>query len=58
MRKTLAFLCGLAVATLGWLPTAANAQNTVKIGILVHSLSGTMAISETSPQGRSVLMAV
>src|SRR5450432_521259 len=47
MRKTLAFLCGLAAVALGWLPAAVQAQNTVKIGIL-HSLSGTMAISETS----------
>ena len=38
------FLCGLAVASLALTATAAE---TVKVGVL-HSLSGTMAISETS----------
>ncbi|MEM9418452.1 MAG: transporter substrate-binding protein, partial [Planctomycetota bacterium] len=38
----------LAVAgTLGLLPAMSQAEETVKIGVL-HSLSGTMAISETS----------
>ncbi|NDY84433.1 urea ABC transporter substrate-binding protein [Orrella sp. NBD-18] len=35
-----------ALAMAGWFPQA-NAQETIKVGIL-HSLSGTMAISETS----------
>ncbi|MGA2548671.1 MAG: urea ABC transporter substrate-binding protein [Burkholderiaceae bacterium] len=39
-------LTGSALATSGWLP-AAKAADTIKVGIL-HSLSGTMAISETS----------
>ena len=34
------------LAMTGWMPTA-FAQDTIKVGIL-HSLSGTMAISETS----------
>ncbi|HVT87654.1 MAG TPA: urea ABC transporter substrate-binding protein [Tepidisphaeraceae bacterium] len=55
MRKTLSFLCGAAIAALSWLPMA-RAQDTVKIGVL-HSLSGTMAISETSLRD-VVLMAV
>ena len=38
------FLCGLAVASLALTATAAE---TVKVGVL-YSLSGTMAISETS----------
>ena len=38
------FLCGLAVTSLALTATAAE---TVKVGVL-HSLSGTMAISETS----------
>jgi urea transport system substrate-binding protein len=46
MRKKIAFLCSCALAALSFLP-AAQAQDTVKIGVL-HSLSGTMAISETS----------
>lgn len=41
-------LAAVAVAgTLGVLPTFTQAEDTVKIGVL-HSLSGTMAISETS----------
>jgi urea transport system substrate-binding protein len=46
LTKSLAFaaLCG-AICTL--IPTAARAEDTVKVGVL-HSLSGTMAISETS----------
>jgi urea transport system substrate-binding protein len=46
MRKKLAFLCSCALAALSLIPTA-RADDTVKIGVL-HSLSGTMAISETS----------
>ena len=37
---------GAAVASALALATPAHAQNTIKVGIL-HSLSGTMAISET-----------
>jgi urea transport system substrate-binding protein len=39
-------LTGSALATSGWLPSA-QAADTIKVGVL-HSLSGTMAISETS----------
>jgi urea transport system substrate-binding protein len=46
MRKKLAFLCSCALAALSFIPVAV-AEDTVKIGVL-HSLSGTMAISETS----------
>jgi urea transport system substrate-binding protein len=35
------------MAMTGWLPEALAAEDTIKVGIL-HSLSGTMAISETS----------
>src|ERR1700733_9697374 len=55
LRKTLAFLCGCTLAAVTALPVA-RAQDTVKIGVL-HSLSGTMAISETSLRD-VVLMAV
>ena len=37
----------MAVASLALLPSASHAADTVKVGVL-HSLSGTMAISETS----------
>lgn len=36
-----------ALAVSGWMPQAMAADDTIKVGIL-HSLSGTMAISETS----------
>ena len=55
LRKTLAFVCGVALSALSFMP-AARAADTVKIGVL-HSLSGTMAISETSLRD-VVLMAV
>ena len=38
---------GLAAAALTLVAGVANAQETIKVGIL-HSLSGTMAISETT----------
>src|SRR6516164_2221819 len=44
-RRWLAATAGLALGLVGTLP--AQAQDTIKIGIL-HSLSGTMAISETT----------
>jgi urea transport system substrate-binding protein len=44
-RNNLKFLAGLALA--GLVATTAFAADTVKVGVL-HSLSGTMAISETS----------
>ncbi|HWJ75869.1 MAG TPA: urea ABC transporter substrate-binding protein [Kaistia sp.] len=44
-RKWLAAAAGLAFAATGI--TAATAQDTIKVGVL-HSLSGTMAISETT----------
>ncbi len=50
MRKKLAFLCGCALAALSFISpfiSIVRADDTVKIGVL-HSLSGTMAISETS----------
>jgi urea transport system substrate-binding protein len=37
---------GVAIASFGLAPTRSNAADTIKVGIL-HSLSGTMAISET-----------
>jgi urea transport system substrate-binding protein len=45
VRTWLAATAGLAIAAAGSLP--AKAQDTIKVGIL-HSLSGTMAISETT----------
>src|SRR6267143_375222 len=45
LRQALAATAGLALGAVGALP--AQAQDTIKIGIL-HSLSGTMAISETT----------
>jgi urea transport system substrate-binding protein len=45
-RKWLAAAAGLAVAATGAI-SSANAQDTIKVGVL-HSLSGTMAISETT----------
>jgi len=47
MSSTLRFLTiGLLAAALAW-PGAVLAQDTIKVGVL-HSLSGTMAISETT----------
>src|SRR5476651_2049158 len=46
MRKRLAFLCSCALSALSFISTT-RADDTVKIGVL-HSLSVTMAISETS----------
>ncbi len=45
-RKWLAAAAGLAIAATGAI-SSAKAQDTIKVGIL-HSLSGTMAISETT----------
>src|SRR4030081_3269195 len=45
LRQALAATAGLALGLAAALP--ANAQDTIKVGIL-HSLSGTMAISETT----------
>jgi urea transport system substrate-binding protein len=45
-RRSLMALAGAALAT-GGMAGAANAQETIKVGVL-HSLSGTMAISETT----------
>tara|TARA_R110000787_G_scaffold16622_6_gene50302 strand:- start:13226 stop:14512 length:1287 start_codon:yes stop_codon:yes gene_type:complete len=48
MRETLKnMLCAGVVAGTALTATVANAQDTIKVGIL-HSLSGTMAISETT----------
>jgi len=46
-KSLLGCLLGVAAGVLGAFAPAAQAQETVKIGVL-HSLSGTMAISETS----------
>ncbi len=46
-RSLLGCLLGVAAGMLGAFAPAARAQDTVKVGVL-HSLSGTMAISETS----------
>ncbi|RYH32014.1 MAG: urea ABC transporter substrate-binding protein, partial [Alcaligenaceae bacterium] len=43
--KTISAATLLALS--GWMPSAFSAEDTIKVGIL-HSLSGTMAISETS----------
>ena len=45
----------LAVATLAALSLSAEAQDTIKVGIL-HSLSGTMAISETTLKDTMLMM--
>ena len=45
MLKQLSAACLLA--SMGWMPSSFAATDTIKVGIL-HSLSGTMAISETS----------
>ena len=45
-RKWLAAAAGLAIAVTGAV-SSAKAQDTIKVGIL-HSLSGTKAISETT----------
>jgi urea transport system substrate-binding protein len=44
IRKT---LCGILLSALALVASSVRAEDTVKIGVL-HSLSGTMAISETS----------
>src|SRR5476649_2802576 len=46
-RKWLSVAAGLAFAATGAIQSAKAAEDTIKIGIL-HSLSGTMAISETT----------
>lgn len=50
MKRRLALKQLTAVSLLamsGWMPQVYAAEDTIKVGIL-HSLSGTMAISETS----------
>src|SRR4030088_1006884 len=55
MVRTQTFLpAGLLAAGLA-LPGAASAQGTIKVGIL-HSLSGTMAISETTLKDTVLMM--
>src|SRR5947208_9693999 len=56
MKRLSATFCAAVCAFVLMLSLSARAQDTVKIGIL-HSLSGTMAISETSLRD-VVLMAV
>jgi urea transport system substrate-binding protein len=47
MKKHLSLLTATALAAAAFLPAGTHAADTVKVGVL-HSLSGTMAISETS----------
>src|SRR6202000_3172967 len=47
--KTLPLICSLALAAVG------TAQDTIKVGVL-HSLSGTMAISETTLKDTILMM--
>src|SRR5260221_3050154 len=55
MSRTHTFLtAGLLAAGLA-LPGAASAQGTIKVGVL-HSLSGTMAISETTLKDTVLMM--
>jgi urea transport system substrate-binding protein len=56
MKRLKQLFCGMAAAAVVALAPAARAQQTVKVGVL-HSLTGTMAISETSLRD-VVLMAV
>jgi urea transport system substrate-binding protein len=52
----LKYVCLLACVALGIaLPIAARAQDTIKVGVL-HSLSGTMAISETTLKDTILMM--
>src|SRR4029079_5084857 len=46
---------GLLVAALAYLPDVSAQQQTIKIGVL-HSLSGTMAISETTLKDTVLMM--
>jgi len=48
------FAAGIAFASMAF-PRMANAQDTIKVGIL-HSLSGTMAISETTLKDTVLMM--
>jgi urea transport system substrate-binding protein len=49
-------ICLIAAVTFGlMLPAAARAQDTIKVGVL-HSLSGTMAISETTLKDTILMM--
>jgi len=56
MKRMIQSLCAVLAVTLLTLAPAARAQQAVKVGVL-HSLTGTMAISETSLRD-VVLMAV
>ena len=47
MKRIHVFLCTLVIAAVGVLSVQTSAQDTIKVGVL-HSLSGTMAISETT----------
>jgi len=53
-RKALFMTAWLLVAGIG-LSNVASAQNTIKVGVL-HSLSGTMAISETTLKDTILMM--
>jgi urea transport system substrate-binding protein len=54
--KKLKYVCLIACAAVGLaLPAVARAQDTIKVGVL-HSLSGTMAISETTLKDTILMM--
>src|SRR4249920_3537091 len=54
--KKLKYVCLIACVAVGMaLPTVARAQDTIKVGVL-HSLSGTMAISETTLKDTILMM--
>ena len=55
MSRTHTFLTACLVAAGLALPAAASAQGTIKVGVL-HSLSGTMAISETTLKDTVLMM--
>jgi urea transport system substrate-binding protein len=55
MSRTHTFLTGWVLAAGLALPGAASAQGTIKVGVL-HSLSGTMAISETTLKDTILMM--
>ena len=55
MKTTLKTLAGVGVIAASVLGTAAQAAETIKVGVL-HSLSGTMAISETTLKDTVLMM--
>lgn len=55
MKKTLKTLAGVGAIAASVMGTAAHAADTIKVGVL-HSLSGTMAISETTLKDTVLMM--